>query len=90
MYIKKASIDWYPVEFNFYSAFVSLPTLILAYTWQYNLYPIFKGMKVPTDANLMVCTTLSHIGGFSIYMTVGLLGYATYGQKVVTNYLEVI
>ena len=36
-------------------------------------------MKIPTDANLMACATLSHIGGFSIYMTVGLLGYATYG-----------
>lgn len=39
---------------------------------------------------MMVCTVLSHIGGFSIYMIVGLLGYATYGQQVVTNYLEVI
>ncbi|KAM3130534.1 hypothetical protein pb186bvf_017343 [Paramecium bursaria] len=86
----ETSIDWYPVDFNFYSAFVSLPTLILAYTWQYNLYPIFKGMTIPTDANLMACATLSHIGGFSIYMTVGLLGYATYGQNVQTNYLEVI
>lgn len=38
-----------PETFNFRNAMASLPTLLLAYNWQFNLFPIYKGMEYPTD-----------------------------------------
>jgi len=35
---------WIPDDFSFARAMASMPTIILAYSWQFNLFPVLKGM----------------------------------------------
>lgn len=58
----------------------SLPTIILAYTWQFNLFPVYKGMQNPSDKRLVTATTIGFFISMALYCIVGLLGYATYGD----------
>jgi amino acid permease len=37
-----------PTDFSFSRAFGCLPTVIMAYQWQFNFFPIYKGMSKPT------------------------------------------
>ncbi|CAD8060629.1 unnamed protein product [Paramecium primaurelia] len=78
---------WIPDNFNINRALASMPTLILAFNWQFNLFPIFKGMAQPTDQNLIKSTIFGFCQGSLLYLIVGLLGYATYGTNIEPNFL---
>lgn len=71
-----------PETFNFRNAMASLPTLLLAYNWQFNLFPIYKGMENPTDENMTYAMFTGYSLASFLYLSVGILGYATYGDKV--------
>lgn len=72
-----------PDDFNIKRALASMPTIILAFNWQFNLFPIYKGMVSVTDKNLLISTFLGFIIGSTLYLIVGILGYATYGNNVI-------
>lgn len=60
----------------------ALPTLLLAYNWQFNLFPIFKGMEGPTDIKMTYAMFTGYSMASFLYLCVGILGYATYGNDV--------
>ncbi|CAD8146330.1 unnamed protein product [Paramecium octaurelia] len=78
---------WIPDNFEIKRALASMPTLILAFNWQFNLFPIYKGMAQPSDSNLLTSTILGFCQGSILYLIVGLLGYATYGKNIEPNFL---
>ncbi|CAD8074562.1 unnamed protein product [Paramecium sonneborni] len=78
---------WLPENFSIIRAMASMPTLILAFCWQFNLFPIYKGMTKITDRNLIISTILGFVMGSILYLLVGILGFATYGIKIEPNYL---
>jgi amino acid permease len=61
----------------------ALPTLLLAYNWQFNLFPVFKGMQNPTDKKMFYCMITGYSMASFLYLSVGILGYATYGDAVI-------
>ncbi|CAD8171071.1 unnamed protein product [Paramecium pentaurelia] len=79
-----------PQTFNFKNAMSALPTLLLAYNWQFNLFPIFKGMENPTDIKMTYAMFTGYSMASFLYLCVGVLGYATYGNDIQTNYLKSI
>ncbi|CAD8076927.1 unnamed protein product [Paramecium primaurelia] len=79
-----------PSTFNFKNAMSALPTLLLAYNWQFNLFPIFKGMEGPTDIKMTYAMFTGYSMASFLYLCVGILGYATYGNDIQTNYLKSI
>lgn len=43
----------FPKHFSFERAFAAFPTLLLAYNWEFNLFPVYKGMLKPSDRGIM-------------------------------------
>ena len=80
----------FPYDFKLLSAFGSFPTLLLAYNWQFNLFPVYKGMKSISDRNIMIVCTIGMTFALTFYLLVGILGYALYGKDVATNFLKVV
>lgn len=66
----------------------ALPTLLLAYNWQFNLFPVFKGMENPTDKNMTYAMFTGYSMASFLYLCVGILGYATYGNEVLFLFIE--
>lgn len=60
----------------------ALPTILLAYNWQFNLFPIYKGMEKPTDKKMLYSMITGYSMASVLYLSVGILGYATYGDEV--------
>lgn len=73
---------WLPDKFDLKSALAALPTIILAYNWQFNLFPIYKGMEDTSDRKMLLAFICGYSMATVLYLTVGILGYATYGYNV--------
>ncbi|KAM3145381.1 hypothetical protein pb186bvf_002425 [Paramecium bursaria] len=81
---------WLPAQFSIEKAIAKAPTIFLAYSWQFNVFPIFKGMYRPTDQRNKYSMVIGYILTTALYLTVGILGYATYGNVIDTLYLNYI
>jgi amino acid permease len=58
-----------------------------------NFFPIYKGMKNASDKKMLNASLIGTLACYFIYVTVGVLGYLTYGDllgKAESNYLLVL
>jgi amino acid permease len=69
----------------------TIPNIMLAYLYQMNLFPIYKGLRNPSDKKIQTLAFLSLFTCFFLYLSIGFFGYATFGGQVNdSNYLEVV
>lgn len=69
-----------PYDFTFIKAFGAFPTLLLAYNWEFNLFPVAKGMDKPNDKKVMKACSFGMIVATFFYLMVGIMGCAIYGK----------
>lgn len=67
----------------------SLPTVLLAFTFQFNVFPVFFTLKERTNAG-MIKGTAGGVGFcFSIYILTGIIGFVIYGVRIKSSILDV-
>lgn len=71
---------WLPYDFKFIKAFGAFPTLLLAYNWEFNLFPVYKGVDKPNDKKVMKSCYLGMGIATFFYLMVGIMGCAIYGK----------
>ena len=71
-----------------YSILSSTPTIILAFTFQFNAFPIYYSLKEMSHENMMKATYLGVYFCAGIYLLVGVLGYLSYGDTMVGSVLN--
>lgn len=76
-----------PEDFEIKNALAALPTILLAYNWQFNLFPVYKCLERTSDKRMNMTIFIGYTMASVLYVTVGILGYATYGSTIKTNYL---
>ena len=76
--------------FDFKQGMGSFPSVFLAYTFQYNFFPVYKTIRDVNDKKMMWIVFAALTLVFLIYSLVGLCGYLSYGDKISTNFLESI
>jgi amino acid permease len=67
-----------------------LPTVFLAYTFQFNVFPIFFTLKTRTDKEMMKATILAVVFCFVIYSITGIIGFLMYGDNLNDTILQVL
>mgnify|MGYP000527760246 CR=1 FL=1 len=79
-------MNYFPT--NWFKAAAAVPNILLALSYQVNLFPVFKGMKKVNDKRF----ALASIAGISFcvisYLLVGLLGYNYVGDNIEANFLN--
>ena len=70
-------------------AISSIPTVLLAFLYQMNFYPIYKGLSDATDKKMLNASLAGTVSCFCVYSITGLLGYFSYGTGIVSaNFLQ--
>lgn len=57
-----------------------VPNILLAFLYQMNFFPIYKGMKEGSDKRMTNASWVASLACYFIYMSVAFLGYITYGS----------
>ena len=73
---------------NWLLAFANIPNSILALSYQMNFFPIFKGMKNPSDKRMSIAVFFALLFCMGCYLLVGILGYNYVGDGIEANFLE--
>ena len=72
---------------KWFLAFANIPNSILALSYQMNFFPIFKGMKNPSDRKMMKTVFVALLFCMACYLLLGILGYHYIGDGVKPNFL---
>ena len=73
------------------AAISSIPNILLAFLYQMNFFPIYKGMEGSNDNKMLNASLIATICSFVVYTTTGVLGYLTYGSLIKgSNFLSVL
>jgi amino acid permease len=75
---------------DWYEAFAVMPNIILAFDYQMNFFPIYKGLRDATDRKMNIASVIGLSSCAASYLLVGLIGYSLSGQEVQANFLESI
>lgn len=75
-------------NFDFKSALGCFPTVFLAFTFQFNFFPVYKSLEDVSDRKMMTISTVAITIVFFLYCFIGLAGYLTYGSSIKSNFLE--
>ena len=69
-------------DFSFVRGLSCVPTVFLAFTFQFNFFPVYKSLNDASDARMrkVTLTSLSMVLGF--YILVALCGYISYGSSI--------
>ena len=70
-----------------WSFFARLPIFVFAFTCHQNLFSVYNELKDNSQKRINLVTGLSEGISTVIYLTVGLLGYAMYGDEAKSNIL---
>jgi amino acid permease len=73
-----------------FQAVSATATLFFAFNFQFNFFPIYKGMKDVTDRKMQFACFTGLLGCAIPYIIVGYLGFAMVGYGVNANFLESI
>jgi amino acid permease len=65
-----------------FEAIAAIPNILLAFLYQMNFFPIYKGMKNSSDRKMLNASWTGCISCFFIYSSVSFLGYLTYGNAI--------
>ena len=60
----------------------SLPTVILSYSFQFNVFAVYFTLKKPNQKQMMVTSGIGVIFCFFIYSITGVIGYLMYGEEL--------
>jgi len=73
---------------NWFKAASSVPNLMLALSYQVNMFPIYKGMRNVSDRKYLLASATGI--GFCVfsYLLVGILGYDYAGFRIEANFLN--
>jgi len=77
-------------SFDFKKGMGSFPSVFLAYTFQYNFFPIYKTIQDVNDKKMMWISFWALTLVLVIYSIVGVCGYLSYGNQIQTNFLKSI
>eukprot|EP00828_Plagiopyla_frontata_P013746 TRINITY_DN1823_c0_g1_i2.p1 TRINITY_DN1823_c0_g1~~TRINITY_DN1823_c0_g1_i2.p1 ORF type:complete len:503 (-),score=41.08 TRINITY_DN1823_c0_g1_i2:91-1599(-) len=82
--------EWVPgSNFDFYQALSSFCNIFVAFTFQFNFYPIYKDLKVRTDENMMKIIYWSQSLVMILYLESAICGYLAFGNSISTaNIIE--
>ena len=75
-------------SFSFEKGMGSFPSVFLAFTFQYNFFPVYKTIKDVNDKKMMWISISAITLVLIIYSLVGVCGYLSYGEKIQTNFLK--
>lgn len=76
-----------PYEFSFTSSMACVSTIFLAFSYQFNYFPIMKSVKGCRDKQMSKISFLGTLASLVIYLTIGIFGYGTYGSLTKINLL---
>lgn len=77
-----------PFPRDWFKAASAVANIIFAYNFQFNFFPIFKGLKDPSDSKMAKATLFGLIGCAIPYLTVGFIGYSLIGSQDKANFLQ--
>lgn len=75
-------------DFEYKSALGCFPTVFLAFTFQFNFFPVYKSLEDASDKKMMKISTIAITLVFFLYCFVGIAGYLSYGSAIQSNFLE--
>jgi len=67
-----------------------MPNIILAYAFQMNFFPVYKGLKNSSDRKMNIVSLISTLVLGISFVIVGFLGYALTGRDAKANFLNSI
>ncbi|XBW37855.1 hypothetical protein QEN19_003431 [Hanseniaspora menglaensis] len=88
--LQKGTIYWSKpnksyTDTNFLTSF---PISVFAFTCQHNTFSIFNELHTPNFKNFIKIVTRAMFSALIIYLTVGTLGYLTFGELVESNIIK--
>ena len=72
-------------DFSTVNALSCVPTVFLAFTFQFNFFPVYKSLSDANDTRMRKVTMISLSMVLGFYMLVALCGYLSYGDKITNN-----
>ena len=69
-------------DFSFIRGLSCVPTVFLAFTFQFNFFPVYKSLKDANDVRMRKVTLLSLAMVLGFYVLVALCGYMSYGSAI--------
>jgi amino acid permease len=75
---------------DFMKIIASLPTVFLAFTFQFNVFPIYFTLLEKTNANLMLATRIGVNFCLTVYLLTGYMGYFMYKSLLKDSILEAL
>jgi len=77
-----------PFPSDWFKAAAAVPNIFFAITFQNNFFPLFKGLKGPSDKKMAQASFMG-VGFCAVsYILVGLIGYHYFGPGVSANFLS--
>jgi len=73
---------------DWFKAAAAVPNVLLALSYQMNFFPVFKGMRVPSDAGMTKAVLIAVIFCTSSYLMLGIMGYDYVGEIASANFLN--
>jgi len=61
-------------------ALASVPTCILAFTFQFNFFPVYKSLSSASDSRMKKTTFFALTMALTMYLVVAILGYMSFGS----------
>ena len=78
-----STINFFPSsDLSITEAIINIPTVILAFTFQFNFFPIYKSLERVTDKRMELTTLLALSVVLIIYLIVAIFGYMSFGSAV--------
>jgi amino acid permease len=78
-----STINFFPSsDLNFATALSSVPSVILAFTFQFNFFPVYKSLNNPTDKTMKFTTFFALSMACTLYLIVAIMGYLSFGSSV--------
>lgn len=66
----------------------SLPSVFLAFTFQFNAFPIYFSLKKRTNEEMIKATTIGVYFCFMVYLVTGIVGFLMYGYNLDDSILK--
>jgi amino acid permease len=73
---------------NLMDAFQSMPTVFLAFTFQFNVFPIYFSLKNRNRNEMIKATKIGVEFCFLIYLIIGIVGFSMYGLRMNNTILK--
>lgn len=85
------NVHFFPSSsFDFRKGMGSFPSVFLAFTFQYNFFPVYKTVKNVDDKKMLWISFWALTLVLIVYCLVGVCGYLSYGEDIHINFLESI